>query len=314
MENLMFSLNATLPIFFTMILGWIFRRIGWMDEQFISRSNKFVFQAALPALVIKDLATVDFFEVWDTKFVLFCFLATLISIGAVTLFSFIWKDRSIQGEFIQASYRSSAALLGIAFIQNIYGNAGMAPLMIVATVPLYNMMAVIVLSLMKPEREAMSRQLIWKTVKGILTNPIILGILTGILWSVLKIPMPAIVQKTLNNVGCLATPLGLMAMGAAFEWKEVGDKMKPAVTASAIKLVVLAAVFLPIAIAMGFRDEKLIAILVMLGSATTVSCYIMAKNMGHEGVTTSGTVMLTTLFSAFTLTGWLYLLRTMRLI
>ena len=126
--------------------------------------------------------------------------------------------------------------------------------------------------------------------------------------------MPAIVQKTLNNVGCLATPLGLMAMGAAFEWKEVGDKMKPAVTASAIKLVVLAAVFLPIAIAMGFRDEKLIAILVMLGSATTVSCYIMAKNMGHEGVMTSGTVMLTTLFSAFTLTGWLYLLRTMRLI
>lgn len=314
MENLIFSLNATMPIFLTMMLGWFFRRTGLMDEAFVSRMNKFVFQAALPALVFQDLATVDFFEVWDTKFVLFCFLATLISIGAVTALSFLLKDRSIQGEFIQASYRSSAAILGIAFIQNIYGNSGMAPLMIVGTVPLYNIMAVVVLSLMKPDRGKMNRQLLLKTLKGVVTNPILIGIVLGIVWSLLKIPMPVIFQKTLKNVATLASPLGLMAMGAAFEIKEVGTRLKPAVLASAIKLVALAAVFLPVAVGLGFREEKLVAILVMLGSATTVSCYIMAKNMGHEGTLTSGAVMLTTLCSAFTLTGWLYLLRTLGLI
>lgn len=314
MENLMFSLNATLPIFLTMVLGWVFRRMGLMDEAFVNKMNKFVFQAALPVMVFLDLATVDFFEVWDAKFVVFCFLATLISILGVTAFSFIWKDRSVQGEFIQAAYRSSAAILGLAFIQNIYGNSGMAPLMIVATVPLYNIMAVVVLSVMNPERGRMDRALIVKTLKGIVTNPIILGIAAGIVWSLLKLPMPVILEKTLTNVGKLATPMGLMAMGAAFEWKKVGEKMKPAVTAALIKLVLLAAVFLPIAVSLGFRQEKLIAILVMLGSATTVSCYIMARNMGHEGTVTSGAVMLTTLGSAFTLTGWLYLLRTLGLI
>lgn len=314
MENLMFSLNATLPIFLTMMLGWFFRLTGLMDNAFVKKMNKFVFQAALPVLVFEDLSTVDFFEVWDTTFVLFCFLATLISILAVTGLSFVWKDRSIQGEFIQASYRSSAAILGIAFIQNIYGNAGMAPLMIVATVPLYNIMAVIVLSVMKPEREKLDRQLMLKTLKGILTNPILLGIAAGILWSLLKLPVPKIMAKTLNNVGVLATPLGLMAMGASFDLKKATGKLKPAAVASVIKLVVLAAVFLPIAVQLGFREEKLIAILVMLGSATTVSCYIMAKNMGHEGTLTSSTVMLTTLFSAFTLTGWLYLMKTLGLI
>ena len=65
---------------------------------------------------------------------------------------------------------------------------------------------------------------------------------------------------------------------------------------------------------MGFRREELVAILVMLGSATTVSCYVMAKNMGHEGVLSSSVVMLTTLLSAFTLTGWLYVLRSLGLI
>ena len=314
MENLIFSRNATMPIFLTMMLGWFFRRIGLIDEAFVSRMNKFVFQAALPVMVFQDLATVDFFEEWDTKFVLFCFLVTLISIGVVIGLSFLLKDRSVQGEFIQASYSSSAALLGIAFIQNIYGNSGMAPLMIVGTVPLYNIMAVVVLSLMKPDRGKMNRQLILRTLKGIVTNPILIGIVVGMVWSLLKVPMPVIFQKTLKNVATLASPLGLMAMGAAFEIKEVGTKLKPAVLASVIKLVVLAAVFLPVAVGLGFREEKLVAILVMLGSATTVSCYIMAKNMGHEGTLTSGAVMLTTLCSAFTLTGWLYLLRTLGLI
>lgn len=314
MENLFFSLNATLPIFFIMILGWVFRRVGLMDEVFVKKMNRFVFQAALPALVFQDLATVDFFQVWDTRFVLFCFTATLVSILAVTAVSFLFRDKGIQGEFIQASYRSSAAILGIAFIQNIYGDAGMAPLMIIATVPLYNVMAVVVLSVAKPGRERMSVSLLTDTLRGIVTNPIILGIAAGMIWSLLKLPMPQVLEKTVRYVAVLATPLGLMAMGASFEWKQATSKLGPAAAASTIKLVALAAIFLPIAVKLGFTNEKLVAILVMLGSATTVSCYVMAKNMGHEGTLTSSTVMLTTLFSAFTLTGWLFLLRTLELI
>lgn len=314
MENLLFSLNATLPIFLTMMLGWLFKKVKLMDDAFILKMNKFVFQAALPVLVFQDLATVDFLEVWDTKFVVFCFMATLISILAVTSVSFLLKDRSVQGEFIQASYRSSAAILGIAFIQNIYGNAGMAPLMIIATVPLYNVMAVVVLSVMKPQRGPLSRELVIKTLKGIVTNPIILGILAGMVWSLLKLPMPVILEKTVKNVAVLATPLGLMAMGGSFEIRQATEKLKPAAAAALIKLVILAAVFLPIAVQLGFHQEKLIAILVMLGSATTVSCFIMAKNMGHEGTLTSSTVMLTTLFSAFTLTFWLFLIKSLGLI
>ena len=314
MENLIFSFNATLPIFFTMLLGLFFCKIGLMDENFVKKMNQFVFTAALPALLFEDLSTVDFYRAWDTRFVLFCFFATLLSIGLTALLSFLLKDRSIQGEFVQASYRSSAAILGIAFIQNIYGDAGMAPLMIVGTVPLYNIMAVVVLSFMKPDRGKPDRRLLGKTLKGIVTNPILLGIAAGLAWSALRLPMPVILEKTVHNVAVLATPLGLMAMGGSLEFKKALGQIRPAVAASLIKLVGLAALFLPIAVSMGFTQEKLVAILVMLGSATTVSCFVMAKNMGHEGTLTSSTVMLTTLGSAFTLTGWLFLLRTLGLI
>ncbi len=311
MENLVFSLNATIPVFLMMVLGYLFHRMGWIDDEFAAKMNKFVFLVPLSVLLFGDLATVDFSEMWDIRFVLFCFAATVVSIGIAAGVSCLWKDKSIQGEFIQVSYRSSSALLGIAFIQNIYGTAGMAPLMIIGSVPLYNIMAVLVLSLFRPEQRGIGKEAWKRTLKGIVTNPIILGIVSGLLWSALRIPMPPILQKVVSSVGGVATPMGLMAMGATFDFGKALAKVKPAVTASFIKLVGFCIIFLPIAVRMGFRDEKLVAVLVMLGSATTVSSFVMAKNMGHEGVLSSGVIMLTTVFSAFTLTGWLYLLRSM---
>lgn len=314
MENLIFSLNATAPVFLLMLLGLLFRKIGWIDEEFASKMNKFAFMVPLPVLVFEDLATVDFSQVWNVKFVLFCFFVTIISIMISALISLVWRDKQIQGEFIQASYRSSAAILGIAFIQNIYGTAGMAPLMIIGSVPLYNIMAVVVLSIFKPGQKGLSGEVIRKTLKGVVTNPIIIGIAAGLLWSALEIPMPRIMEKAVGNIAGMATPMGLMAMGATFDIHKAFAKVKPAVTAVFIKLAGFCAVFLPAAVQMGFREEELVAILVMLGSATTVSCYVMAKNMGHEGVLTSSVVMLTTMFSAFTLTGWLYVLKSLELI
>lgn len=310
MENLVFALDATMPVFFMMVLGYVLKKLKWMDEEFAGKINSFVFRVPLPILVFKDLATVDFIEVWDIKFVVFCFLATLASIFLAYVVSTIWKDKSIQGEFVQASYRSSAAILGIAFIQNIYGNAGMGPLMVVASVPLYNVAAVLILTLLGKEQRQMDKAMLVKTLKGIITNPIIIGIVLGFVWSLLRIPMPYSMEKTVTNVANIATPLGLMAMGASFDWKKAFAKMKPALTAVSIKLVGFVLIFLPIAIRMGFREEKLVALLVMLGSATTISCYVMAKNMGHEGTLTSSVIMLTTLFCAFTLTMWIFMLKT----
>ena len=314
MENLLFSLNATVPVFLMMVLGLVFRKLGWLDETFADKMNKFVFMVPLPVLVFEDLATVDFAEVWDTRFVFFCFAVTLVSIGIAAGISCLWKEKSLQGEFIQVSYRSSAALLGVALIQNIYGDAGMAPLMMIGSVPLYNIMAVVVLSLFHPERRGIDGAVMKKTLKGIATNPIIIAIVLGLFWSALRIPMPPIMQKTVSSIGGMATPMGLIAMGAAFDVRKAFAKAKPAAAAAFIKLIGFCALFLPVAVALGFRESELVAILVMLGSATTVSCFVMAKNMGHEGVLTSSVVMLTTLFSGFTLTGWIYLLRSLALI
>lgn len=140
------------------------------------------------------------------------------------------------------------------------------------------------------------------------TNPIIIGIAAGFAWSLLRLPMPVLLGSTVKNVAVLATPLGLIAMGASFDFRTARGSVDIAAVATRIKLVVLVAIFMPLAIHLGFRNHQLIALLVMLGSSSTVSCYIMARNMGHDGVLTSTIVMMTTLGCALTLTGWLWML------
>lgn len=314
MEDLIFSLNATIPLFLTMVLGLLFRKMKLFNDSFLDGMNSFVFKVALPAALFNDLAGEDFFKIWDIKFVLFCFVVTLICISVSIVLAKCMKLGDETGEFAQASYRSSAGIMGIAFMENIYGNAGMAPLMIAAAVPLYNVMAVVILSIFKPNGGQLSKETVIKTLKGIITNPIILGIIIGMLWSILKLPRPGIMMKTVKYLANVSTPLGLMAVGASFEIGSVMGRLKPALIASGCKLVIWCAVFIPAAVMLGFTHEKLLAILVMLGSPTTVSCFIMAKNMGHKGTLTTNAVMITTLLSAFTLTGWVYLLRVMGLV
>lgn len=299
-----------------MVLGYVLARLGIIDDKIAAWLNKFVFKIALPVLLFGNLATQDFAGTWDGKFVLFCVVATTLSITFITLLSKVLvKNKARRGEFIQGSYRSSAALLGMAFIHNIYGDAsvGMAPLMILGSVPIYNILAVIILIMTTPSPKE-DNSLFQRTAKGIVTNPIIIGIFIGLIWSLLKVPIPKFVGTMVDNIGGLATPLGLISMGATFEFKKSLENIKPALAASFIKLMVLVAIFMPLAVKIGFRGEQIIAILVMLGSATTISCFIMAKNMGHEGTLTSSIVMMTTFLCSFSLTFWLFILKTFALI
>ena len=312
MEQLFFSLNATIPIFLIMVAGYAMRRIKMVDEPFIQTLNKVNFKITLPVLLFRDIAQSDFRSVWDTKYVLFCFFVTLFCILVIWgTAGLLFKNKALLGEFVQASYRSSAAVMGIAFIQNIYGNSGMAPLMIIGTVPLYNIAAVLVLSFTGPETHGFDRNTLKKSVLNILKNPIILGILFGMTASICRISFPVIISKTVDNIAALATPLALIGLGAGFEGRKAIRQLGPTAAATLLKLVIQPAIFLPLAILLGFRKEMLVALLVMLGAPTTPSCYIMAKNMGHEGVLTSSTVVATTFLSSVTLTLCLFVLRSM---
>ena len=308
MDSFIFSINATVPIFAIMILGNIFKRIGIIDDHFASVANRFVFKVCLPCLVFLDLAGTDIRHHFDVKYVGFCFVATLFSILSVWIVAKLTlKDKHSVGAFVQGSYRSSAAILGLAFINNMYDSVGMAPLMIIGCVPLYNIFAVIILTLKgdnggkKPNMK--------ETFINVMKNPILLSILIALPFALLNLHFPSFVNKAIGSVANTATPLALISIGASFEGKKALKKMKPTLLASFIKLILLVGLFLPLAVFFGYRNQELMALLVMLGSPTTVSSYIMAKNTGNDGILTSSIIVLTTLLSSLTLTLWIFVLK-----
>ena len=314
MDSFIYSINATVPIFLVMIIGWFIKQIGLIDDHFANVANRYVFKVALPALLFRDLSKSDFKGKFDPQFVLYCSIVTIL------MFSLVWiateilmKDDTQKGAFVQGSCRSSAAILGMAFVQNMYSDTGMAPLMIVAAVPLFNIFAVVVLTFKAHPADSSEAVKAGRGV-NILKNPIIIGIVLGFISSMLNMKYPAIINKTIESLAQTATPIALICIGAGFEGRKALKKIKPTIIATFIKLIGLAAVFIPVAVFLGFRNQELVAALIMLASPTTVTSYVMAKSMDNDEVLSSSIIVLTTVLSSITLTGWIFILRALGLI
>lgn len=310
MDNFIFSINVTIPIFLVILLGWFMKKINLINDEFAETANKYVFKAALPVLLFKDIATTSILDDMNWRFVVFCFLVTFAMFSGVWIFAHLYlrKNNDMEGAFAQAAARGSAAVLGIAFVENICGNAGMAPLMIVSAVPLFNVYSVIILTFCGKNSTGGIKG-IKKACVNILKNPIIIGILLGIPFSIFDINIPAIPLKTITYVAQTATPVALIAVGAGFSGGKALEKLKPALVASFIKLIALPGIFIPLAVAFGFNSSELVAILIMTGSPTTVTCYIMAKNMNNDETLSSNVIVLTTILSSISLTLWVFILK-----
>ena len=174
---------------------------------------------------------------------------TLMFLGVWLFTSIFMKDKSMVGAFVQGSARGSAAVLGIAFVNNIYGSSGMAPMMIVAAVPLYNIFSVIILSVCSNNQSTDRGHQIRTTFLNVLKNPIIIGIVAGLPFSLLGIditgPAFAIPYKAITNIANTATPIALLVVGAGFEGRKAIKKIRPTMAATFIKLILLPAHFLP---------------------------------------------------------------------
>ena len=324
MENFIFALNATMPVFLVILLGKILMKLGIINETWTKVTDKFAFKVALPATLFLDIADMRADPGNNLKLVVFCMAVTTIMFFTAWFLSYIFlKDKTMVGAFTQGSMRGSAAILGIPFVMNIYGHAGMVPLMILAAVPLFNAYSVIILAVSSNFRnknaeddDAVEGVKIspMKVIKSIVTNPLIVGIALGFPFTLFNIKLPFILHQSLLQVGNSATALMLISLGAGFELKDLTSRFKYSFIATILKLVVLPLIFMPFAVKMGFRNDALVAILIMLGAPSAISGYVMAKSMNNDYILMSNTIVMTTLFSAVTFTLWIFILKSFSLV
>ena len=97
-SDFIYSLNATIPIFLVIVLGWWLRKTHFVTDEFASVADKLVFKVALPVLVFQDIAGADLSHDFNLKFVLFCFLGTCIFFGITWIGAELFiKDKRLKG-------------------------------------------------------------------------------------------------------------------------------------------------------------------------------------------------------------------------
>lgn len=199
-----------------------------MPLTFNKTANEYVFRCAMPVSLFRSITGMDFFSEFDPGFCLFCFLGTTVMF--LGIWAAVWcfmKDKGQVGAFAQASARSSAAVLGIALAVNIYGDAGMVPMMIMSAVPFFNVYSVLILSFSPQVDEeghllpaSHGMEAVKKACINVAKNPLILGILAGLPFSLLRIQVPVMLDSALSSIGGTATPIALLVVGASFSGSE----------------------------------------------------------------------------------------------
>jgi len=317
-ENFIFSANAVFPIFIVIALGYLLRQKQFLSASTVAEMNRLVFSFALPLMLFRNIYRADFGALFDPGFIVWLVVSITLSFVLVWLVAEVYlrNRKELIGGFVQASFRTNFAIVGLPLIANIMGegDTGKAALATAFIVGTLNVLSVIVLTAKNSESSGINAALLKGIVKSICTNPSIIGIAAAVAVNLLGIPLPHIAEEGVRYMAVLCTPLALIAVGGSIQVSELMKYYKPALVGSALKIVFIPIIFMAISLWMGFRGEDLAIIFVLFANPTAIISYAMAARMNGHAPVTAAIIITTTVCSSVTLTIGVFLLRTFSLI
>lgn len=323
MDKLLFTINVVLPIILPILVGYFLKRIHFFKEGFLAQANKLVFTVFIPILLFSNLYMADLSTI-NWLFVGFSAGSILVLFFIGIIITLFFPDRKQKGVILQASFRSNYAIIGIPLATMLGGESAVASAAVVAaaTVPLFNILAVISLTMFDhAEGEHVDiKNMLYK----IITNPLIIGVVCGLIvcgintligMDTMKSLLHPVdengndlreglyfVYKTIKDLGGVATPLALIILGGRFEFSAVKKLWKQLTVSVTLRLVITPLVFLTIAYFIGFKSTTEFAILIALfGTPIAVSSAPMAAQMGQDEELAGQIVVWTSAVSAITL-------------
>ncbi len=315
MDSLIFSLNAVLPLFLLVLLGYGLKRMGMFSDEWLTIANNFSFKVTLSVLLFYDTFTADTSVSISPQVVAFAVLGVI----GVTLLSymtvpFIVKDRFRTGVVIQGIFRSNFLLFGMPLAINMFGNVGrpIAATLVAIVIPLFNLLAVITLTVFN--KNSGGRIDVLKLLKGVVTNPLIIGCALGYLLRAIHFSLPQVALSTLSQVAGVAVPLALIILGGQFKFNGFLKNIKTVSTVVLVKLIIVPIIMVFIAVSMGFRGVELGVLMTIFGAPGAVSSSIMAYGMDCDGDLAGQIVVLGTLVSVFSMFAFIFILKTLALI
>lgn len=301
------SFNVVVPLFLMLVLGYSLKQIRVYDEHTISGMNQLVFKVFLPLLLFINIYQTDVAGVFDLKLMLVAVLGVLGSFFMTWLIiAWIEKDNRKRGVLIQGIFRSNFVIFGIPVTTSLFGGeaTGAAALLVAVIVPIFNMLSVVILEIYRG-----SRINVPKILKGIITNPLIIGSVTGLLCLLLHIKIPLVLEKTISDLSKVTTPLALVILGGSFTFSSMKGNVKQIAIGVLGKLVIVPVICLSFALLIGIRGVGLAILMSIFASPTAVSSFSMAKQMDGDADLAGHLVVLGSMLSVVTIFVWIFIFK-----
>lgn len=318
MDIFMFALNAILPILLLILLGYLLKRMHFLEEGWFQKGNKFIFRVCLPVLLFMNVYRIESLSQISWDVVLYAeIMILLLFLGGMLLVRGKICREEQKGVILQCVFRSNFAIIGIPLAESLGGAKamGIASVLSAFSIPTFNILAVIALTMYRKDEQG-QRQDWKKTLRSIVTNPLIIGVVCGLIVLLIRSALPVdeagnvcfSIQRdvpwlydTLNNISKISSPLALIILGGQFDFSAVKELRKQIAIGTLARVFVAPLIALTVAGVLHFDAQVYPALIALFGSPVAVSSAIMAQEMDNDGTLAGQLVVWTSIASIFTI-------------
>ena len=303
-QSLMFAVEVTLPISVLIVLGIVFKRIRWINEEFAIIGSRLVFNVTLPCLLFVNIAKTDLSVTTPTDLLVFAAIATTLTFILFNLLALKIKQHDARGAFAKGACRGNMAIIGLALSVSAFGESAqaLASMYLAAIVILYNVYSI--LTLYYHQAATASAKLI---AISVLQNPLAIAIALAIVVALVPIPLPDLLYESGSYLAQMTLPLALLCVGGSIRLQEF-KASKLLYLAIASKIVFIPLVATVIGHLCGLKNEELGVLYIMMATPTAAAAYPMVRAIGGDHHLTAAIIAGSTLLSMFSTTIGLFLL------
>ncbi len=354
LDILFTTVNAVLPIVLLILLGYLLKRFKFLNENFVKIGNKFVFKVCLPCMLFINIYDKmnSFADIrWDVVLYAVVIIVIIFALGLLTAI-LTTKESKRRGVILQCTFRSNFAIIGLTLVERLGGNTAVAGIISAFSIPLFNILAVISLSIFVNDGSApqldengnplpapSKGQKLWKStkkiLKGIVTNPLIIGVFVGIVFVAIREIERAICGDVVFrfdtqlkflytcavDLKVIASPLALIILGGQFEFSAVKGMTKEIIVGTVWRIIIAPLIGIGTAVLLSnytnilnFDTDVYPTLIALFGTPVAVSSAIMAGAMNNDEQLGTQYVVWTSICSVLTIFVLVFILMTAGLI
>ncbi len=302
----MLILNAIFPIFILLLLGNILKRIQITNDTFLKTSDKLIYYIFFPVMLFWKIGKAAPDPISGIASYFSVCLAAILAVIIIYLLSLVaikvFKTSNFQaGAFSQACYRFNT-YIGMAVVMNALGEEGIRYFGIIIgfTIPLVNVMAVSTLIWFSGKKQSIWHHTI-RLLKALVSNPLIIGCVAGILFSKTKMAFPLFIDNTFSLLTAVTMPLALISIGGSLTMKGLKQNLLPAFVATVLKGIALPIIGYTLLVLLNITGIPFKAGLIFFALPTSTTIYVLSAQLDSDTQMASAAIMLTTLFSFISL-------------